>query len=160
MDKHTSELPFFHLLPVELALRYYRKSPRHEFVVGLDGLTDPNMKAEQLHRWGLGVSYHDFEVSLGAGALNKYLWASGYELETINWFPPDLEERLMTSYFLDLGINEVNIGYARPALNLIFRKPDGSHPEPQRRTLALDWIELITNYHKLDPRMKARLASD
>ena len=71
-DYHTSQLPFFGMLPDDLALRYSSKSPREEFATGLkDGLPSseagvPPLEhagaAERLARWGRGLSFHEFEL--------------------------------------------------------------------------------------------------
>jgi S-adenosylmethionine-dependent methyltransferase len=68
-DWHTSLLPFFQWLPQELALQYIQFSPRNELV---DLLTPPS-KANllELQRWGLGVSFHEFDLALGKDIRNS-----------------------------------------------------------------------------------------
>jgi 2-polyprenyl-3-methyl-5-hydroxy-6-metoxy-1,4-benzoquinol methylase len=68
-DWHTSLLPFFQWLPQELALQYMEFSPRSELV---DLLTPPS-KANlvELQRWGLGVSFHEFDLALGKDIRNS-----------------------------------------------------------------------------------------
>ncbi len=62
-DAHTSQLNFFHWLPDELAIAFAQKSPRKFFVSEMsDRQADLPLK---LARWGRGVSYHEFVMSLG-----------------------------------------------------------------------------------------------
>jgi 2-polyprenyl-3-methyl-5-hydroxy-6-metoxy-1,4-benzoquinol methylase len=68
-DWHTSLLPFFNWLPRELALEYIQFSPRAELV---DLLTPPSdVNLVELQRWGLGVSFHEFDVALGKDIRNS-----------------------------------------------------------------------------------------
>lgn len=63
-DAHTSFLPFFHWLPDDLAMRYGTHSMRS---IAEEG-DDPSDPTTVLHflRHGRGVSYHEFELALGA----------------------------------------------------------------------------------------------
>jgi len=68
-DWHTSLLPFFNWLPRELALQYMQFSPRAELV---DLLTPPSeVNLIELQRWGLGVSFHEFDLALGKDIRNS-----------------------------------------------------------------------------------------
>ena len=66
-DDHSSLLHFFHMIPNELALLYYKKTPRGGFKDTLSaGLTISKGDAlSRLSRFGRGVSYHEFEFALG-----------------------------------------------------------------------------------------------
>ena len=66
-DHHTAQMPFFHLLPDELALDYYPWSEREDFKAGIAAAAEEGRDAalEAIVRWGRGVSFHDFEVVLG-----------------------------------------------------------------------------------------------
>lgn len=63
-DYHTSQLPFFGLLPDELALRYFDRSERDDFKEDVSkALAEGEAAARQrLIRWGRGVSFHEFEL--------------------------------------------------------------------------------------------------
>lgn len=62
-DGHTAHLPFFHWLPDELAIRYAGRSPRPEVAeLGPEVTAD---EVERLARHGRGVSYHEFELTMG-----------------------------------------------------------------------------------------------
>lgn len=149
-DFHTSHLPFFHLLPEELALRYFHRSPRAEFVNGMAQASAAGAE-EALHRWGIGASFHDFEVAFDVDTLDGLIVASGYEWEIINWFPPGLDDKVMIKYFLDRGVDR-DLGFAKAVLNLIFRKPvtaeRTSFPAVPRAHL-----ENICDHHDLDRRI-------
>ncbi len=62
-DHHTTRLPFFTMLPDDLALRYWRRSERPDFRKAMDEAVHDGREAEALARWGRGVSYHDFELA-------------------------------------------------------------------------------------------------
>jgi S-adenosylmethionine-dependent methyltransferase len=72
-DHHTSLLPFFHWLPDELAIEYSTHSPRKIFNTEFRDASS----RQQFIRAGRGVSYHEFEVSIGhlpevAGYLGQF----------------------------------------------------------------------------------------
>lgn len=154
-DAHTSHLPFFHLLPPELGLRYFNRSPRAEFVNGMrdyiGGTADP---AIGLHRWGLGPSYHDFEIAFDVASLDGLIVANGFEWEMTNWFPPGIDDQTLIHYFIERGVDK-DIGFARCVLNLIFRKPgyDGATARP---SIGQDHLQVLVDYHHLDPRLLSR----
>jgi SAM-dependent methyltransferase len=64
-DHHTSLLPFFGMLPADLALRYVDCSPRDDFRVDIEnGLAQgSDVARERLARWGRPASYHEFELA-------------------------------------------------------------------------------------------------
>lgn len=132
-DDHTAKLPFYHLLPLELKARYASQSPRTDFSQGIAELAaknSPDMETA-ICRWGVGLSFHDFEVGFGCNDLETILLADGYEYETTNWWPISTEERALISYFLDKPVHKP-LGFCRSVLNLIFVKP---HPGATGRAL-------------------------
>lgn len=61
-DGHTSQLPFYHWLPDDLAQDYCKFSPRtafRELSTDLERDLGP-----ELARWGRGLSYHEFDLSM------------------------------------------------------------------------------------------------
>jgi SAM-dependent methyltransferase len=146
-DRHTTFLPLFHLLPDELAFRCLEKTSRWAFKESMRQALEGSREeaATTRARWGLGVSYHEFELALG-DRLENLVVADGYEKEIVKFFPIDGEERLLQTFLLESGM-DVPIGFARFVLNLIFRKPgvrpgqDAEPPPP-----ALDRSGLVTNY--------------
>ncbi len=152
-DEHTTLLPFFHLLPPEIALRYYPYSPRAEFVQTMQqaATVSPAALQMELTRQGKGISYHEFQLGLHEVDLGNLLVSDGYEPEILRWMPGDLEEKLLQTYFINQSL-DIPIGFARHVLNLIFRKPlDPAAPNPARAQLALrSRLPYLTNYLDLE----------
>lgn len=146
MDTHTAFLPFFHLLPGPVALRYYRRSQRQKVIRTLDQALQVSEQEAELARirLGTGISFHDFQIALDIEDLGPVLAADGYEPEMLAWFPITLEERLLQTFFLARDV-PAPIGFARSVLNLILRKPDCGIPAEPLLTLA-SRAEFITNY--------------
>ncbi len=61
-DGHTSQLPFFHWLPDELAFQYSRFSPRENFRELYREWNDSSR--EHFLRRGRGFSYHEMELAI------------------------------------------------------------------------------------------------
>src|SRR5664279_270714 len=61
-DHHTSYLPFFHWLPDEIAFAYSPFAKRETYNEIFRGMSDE--ARVRFARWGRGVSYHDFVLSL------------------------------------------------------------------------------------------------
>jgi S-adenosylmethionine-dependent methyltransferase len=137
-DGHTALLPFFSMLPAELAIHYAAFSPREMLVQSIgDALKQSESTAlNSMTRWGLGVSYHEFQVALGD--LTDLVVGDGYDPEIFSDRPVSLAERCLYTYWKHPGVN-APVGFARELLDLIFRKPD-SAPAPPRceRILPID----------------------
>ena len=119
-DEHTSGLPFFNMLPDDLALLYARKSSRAHFVDDLkQGRRTSRLYA--LEKWGRGVSYHDFEVAIGdlAG-----LVVGGDDGPDQKSGP---EEELLQRWFELSGL-DLPVCFTRAYLELILRKPAAADP--------------------------------
>jgi 2-polyprenyl-3-methyl-5-hydroxy-6-metoxy-1,4-benzoquinol methylase len=78
-DHHTAQMPFFHLLPDELAADYYPRSARQDFKDAIDVAAQNGRQAtlEAIVRWGRGVSFHEFELVFGD--LSRHVVASNYD---------------------------------------------------------------------------------
>jgi 2-polyprenyl-3-methyl-5-hydroxy-6-metoxy-1,4-benzoquinol methylase len=152
MDVHTTFLPFFHLLPGPIALRYYRRTQRQRVIKTLDAAAGISEREAELARirLGTGISFHEFQIALGIDDLGAVLAADGYEPEMLAWFPIPLEERLLQTFFLARDV-PAPIGFARFVLNVILRKPDGVLPtEPliplsSRRALLVNYAHAKTD---------------
>ena len=124
-DIHTSKLPFLHMLPSRLYARYAVNSPRFAFS---NSFSDEKQKSNSLldmkiARWGRGVSYHDFELSLGKD-YQKFTVAEGFEPEIIDWFACTPEEEILR-WYVQYKHFDVPLGFTRCVLNIIFKKfPD------------------------------------
>src|SRR5215469_1209157 len=155
-DSHTSEMPFFHLLSPHLALQYFGRSPRAEFVCGMrDVMKTSEDAVTALHRWGLGASFHEFEIAFETDSLDGLIVANGFEPEMINWFPPRLEDKLLVTYFIEKELQQ-NIGFARSVLNFIFKKPDGAGAVA-RPFGDKSHISTLIDYFGLDQRLYGKL---
>lgn len=117
-DLHTSHLPFFHMLPLSLAARYFERSPRDLFVHSVRSSTDRDM---MIQRWGTGVSYHEFEVAVGDTCADNMV-ADGFEEEITSLYPIQMEDELLASFFERKGLRK-HRAFTRNHLNFILRKP-------------------------------------
>jgi SAM-dependent methyltransferase len=97
LDRHSSQLPFFNMLPDELALRYYRRSPRRDYVEAIDHAED---KGLALVRQGRGVSYHEFELALETdlSGLRAQLVGDVWDVEMLRFERVEDEERSLQAY--------------------------------------------------------------
>jgi 2-polyprenyl-3-methyl-5-hydroxy-6-metoxy-1,4-benzoquinol methylase len=98
-DHHTAQMPFFHLLPAELALEYYPHSSREDFKAALEAATRNGSDAahETLARWGRGVSFHEFEVVFG-DQLGQHVLASNYDPILFGERPIHADEVILARY--------------------------------------------------------------
>jgi 2-polyprenyl-3-methyl-5-hydroxy-6-metoxy-1,4-benzoquinol methylase len=97
-DHHTAQIPFFHLLPDELALEYYPRSGREDFKAAIDAAAQGGRAAalEAIARWGRGVSFHEFELVFER--LDRHVIASNYDLMLFGERPVHPEEMLLARY--------------------------------------------------------------
>ena len=127
-DHHTSQLPFFHLLPEELALLYYNRSERPEFLNAFGDATrgDPEEATETLERWGRGVSYHEFELVFPE--LADHVVACNYDPILFPERPVQPEELALARY-LERVRPDLAPVFSRSWLDLILTPwPHGSRP--------------------------------
>ena len=126
-DSHTTDLPFFHLLPLDLAVQY-KDVKRSGFIDSLKAGYNVSYSQglEVFYRWGLGASYHEFEIALGE-KYKEYICAEGFEPEILSWFGVNLEEELLRYYLKEKNLN-IPLAFSRSVLNMTFMKPnqDGS----------------------------------
>jgi 2-polyprenyl-3-methyl-5-hydroxy-6-metoxy-1,4-benzoquinol methylase len=123
LDYHTSMLPFFSMLPMEVRLAYAKNSPRATFASEFSGTKQREnfTSAERLIRWGAGISYHEFELALGSD-VHQYIIADGYEPE-IDCLLGTLSDDLIIQMQLKLFAPHVHRAFSRRAFHLIIRKP-------------------------------------
>jgi 2-polyprenyl-3-methyl-5-hydroxy-6-metoxy-1,4-benzoquinol methylase len=97
-DHHTAQMPFFHLLPDELALEYYPRSQREDFRSALDAAAQRGRAAglEAIARWGRGVSFHEFEVAFDD--LSQHVLASNYDPLLFEERPVHADEVILARY--------------------------------------------------------------
>lgn len=63
-DRHTSQLPFFHWLPDQLAVRYAKFTTHSSLPRVLGDFEATPENQERLIRSGRGVSFHEFELAI------------------------------------------------------------------------------------------------
>src|SRR5690606_19591831 len=124
INYHTSYLPFFDMLPDELACHYLRRSPRAGFRDSMIKALERSREhaTDVLDRWGRGVSYHEFEQALGD--LSGLVVGDGFDPIILNVKPLAFEEELLARFMLHHGV-EAPIGFARRSIDVILRKPGG-----------------------------------
>ena len=148
-DDHTAEMPFFHMLPTDLKVRYAINSARSGLHEALSALADTS--GDELEtlvcRLGIGISYHDFEIGFDITDLETCLIGDGFETPILNWWPPLLEEHILMNYFVEKPILKP-LAFCRNVLNLIFVKP---HPNETGATLRhnAEHIQKIWKQHAL-----------
>ena len=78
-DRHTSQLPFFQMLPIDHQLLYADRSPRTTFADNIAAHRERSPGEDALRaltiRWGQSVTFHDFEVAIGD--VNQRIVSSG-----------------------------------------------------------------------------------
>lgn len=118
-DEHTSQLPFFHWLPDDLAFRYSRYSPRAN-VNGLYRELTPDALQHFLRR-GRGASYHEFEVAIAPA--NELRVVSSL-LGHLGWRRTLREPRIAHRFkkFLRHARPDLHPGWFEKDLDLIIRK--------------------------------------
>jgi S-adenosylmethionine-dependent methyltransferase len=119
-DRHTSWLPFFHMLPVDLQLHYADRSPRATFAdnVAAHRQRQPGDAAlrELMIRWGQSVSFHDFEVAIGD--VNDRILASGLHPNLMKLRPERPEEQPLREFLRSTDLS-IHPGFTRYYLDLI-----------------------------------------
>ena len=128
---HTSEIPFFDMVPQELALGQLDRSPHAAF---RESMRAAMARSEEeaslvLTRWGTGISHHEFEAVLGD--LGELVVGSGFDPEIAAHKPIVIEEELLLSYLV-MTEQPIPLAFARVSVDVILRKPDGSPREPFR----------------------------
>jgi ubiquinone/menaquinone biosynthesis C-methylase UbiE len=122
-DWHSSRLPFFNQLPDELAIRYFDRSPRADYVAavrkGLSGSEEEGILA--MTRQGRGVSYHEFELALDS-PLEELVVGDGYDPEMVD-MNPVVHDELALKDFVERERLGVPLGFTRYWLDLLIRKP-------------------------------------
>ncbi|MDI1289617.1 MAG: hypothetical protein PSX37_06675 [bacterium] len=119
LDAHTSLESFFGLLPDEVAIAA-APSVRREFLASSLQQIPAAAQSEALARWGRGVSFHDFEVTLGE-SIHAHIVADGYDPRILNLRGPSLSEQILAEYWRRAGVAKPR-AWSRPDLDIIFSK--------------------------------------
>jgi len=139
-DHHTARMPFFHLLPDELALEYYARSARSDFTGAIDAAVAGGLDAglEAIARWGRGVSFHEFELAFED--LDRHVIASSYDTILLGERPPQPEETALARY-LDRARPDLAPAWSRYWLDLILAPEPLEHRPPFVRPWSADTSE-------------------
>jgi 2-polyprenyl-3-methyl-5-hydroxy-6-metoxy-1,4-benzoquinol methylase len=127
-DHHTARMPFFHMLPDELALDYTPRSDREDFKAAIDAAADNGREAalEAIARWGRGVSFHEFELVFDD--LSQHVLASSYDPLLFGERPIHPDEVMLARY-LDHRRPDLAPCWSRYWLDLILSpQPLASRP--------------------------------
>jgi S-adenosylmethionine-dependent methyltransferase len=125
-DAHTSMLPFFHWLPDELAFAYSRMSPRESIREQYRELDEDSL----LHflRRGRGVSYHEFDLTLGAaqqldvvGSLTHFD-RRRHRFPLLSWLRRRRSAASRYERLLAQIVPELHPGFLQRDLDLVIRK--------------------------------------
>lgn len=126
-DHHTAQMPFFHLLPDELAAGYYPRSARADFTAAMATAAErgPQELLQAVARWGRGVSFHEFELVFDDG-LDRHVIGSNYDPLLFGERPVHSDEVLLARY-LDRWRPDLAPVWSRYWLDLILS------PEPVQK---------------------------
>ncbi len=143
-DHHTAQMPFFHLLPEDLAAEYYGHSEREDLRESLAEaeLAGPPALHEAVVRWGRGVSFHEFEVVFGD--LSRHVLASSYDPVLFRERPIHPEEVVLARY-LDRVRPDLAPAWSRQWLDLILSPQALEH----RPAFVWPWIAETTESHRV-----------
>jgi ubiquinone/menaquinone biosynthesis C-methylase UbiE len=126
-DDHTGDLPFFHWLPDELALEYFKQTPRYQ--ASPFDTTSEEAKLT-LSRFGRGVSYHDIELALGPiGDLDFLVDRQSFQMRQnlLRWLYYRQSINRRYANILRRQRPDLPLGLFMPYLNIAIRKKAG-HP--------------------------------
>jgi len=139
-DHHTAQMPFFHLLPDELAAEYYPWSARADFTAAAAAAAERGRDAllEAIVRWGRGVSFHEFEVVFED--LSRHVIASNYDLTLFGERPVHPDEVILARY-LERWRPDLAPVWSRYWLDLILSPRPVDRREPQLRPWTARTIE-------------------
>lgn len=117
-DSHTAGLPFFDWLPDDLAFYYSRFSERSVFRDNFRDINDESML--NFKRWGRGVSYHEFELSMTPiGNLNIISSLAQHEKTTLLKYGFEAVRYINTLKRIYKGLEPA---FCYPYLDLVIRK--------------------------------------
>jgi 2-polyprenyl-3-methyl-5-hydroxy-6-metoxy-1,4-benzoquinol methylase len=114
LDGHSTQLQYVQMLPLDLALRYLRRSPR-DLARAVGDADDP---ALAFHRFGSTVSYHDFELFFD-DEVTRGVVAGGWHPWAVFDEPLRRDEVALTDY-LRLNGHLAPAGFGRAWVDLTY----------------------------------------
>jgi 2-polyprenyl-3-methyl-5-hydroxy-6-metoxy-1,4-benzoquinol methylase len=123
VDSHTSGLPFFQWLPERIRREYYKNSPREmlKFAWQRCEALAPYKLPNMIQEWGVGLSYHDFELALGK-EIHSAIVADGWEEHFIKSHGRSPDDDLLLDMWERWQIG-AHRAFAKAWLNFIIKKP-------------------------------------
>jgi 2-polyprenyl-3-methyl-5-hydroxy-6-metoxy-1,4-benzoquinol methylase len=157
IDFHSSQLPYFTMVPPELGERIYTMSRRTEWINRVNQEATVNLG---LHRRGQAVSFHDFWAVFGnkMDDINSLIVADGFSSHKLNWKSWKLCETHFLEQFNYLRTSKnkmynynIHSTFAKSMLNFILKKPQDKKNKvlevgdvflklPNEQTEGQDWL--------------------
>ncbi len=139
-DHHTAQMPFFHLLPDELAARVLRdarseRTSRLRSTSAAERGRDAALQA--IVRWGRGISFHEFEVVFGD--LSRHVIASNYDPLLFGERPVHPDEVILARY-LERWRPDLAPAWSRYWLDLILSPQPVERRQPFVRPWTADTV--------------------
>lgn len=122
-DAHSSGLHFFGMLPEEVGLEYAERSPRDDFRAAVTGASDRSLA---LRRFGLPLSFHEFELYLGGHDLHRRIVADGLDNNLIHLHLATNAELALDAYFRNNGV-DVHRTFCRYWIEFVCAFDDEAH---------------------------------
>jgi ubiquinone/menaquinone biosynthesis C-methylase UbiE len=131
-DWHSSQAPFMAQLPDELALRYYDRTPRQDFIdtIGAGLAQSWEDGQEALTRFGRGMSYHELELVFGD--LSRHVLASNWEPELFSHRDVHPEE-VALARMMDQVRPDLAPAFSRYWLDVVLSVSPIAEPPPMMR---------------------------
>lgn len=132
-DGHTTWLPFFESLPHDVALDYFSRTPRQGLAALVTSARRRSTEAalEQLTRLGRGVSYHDFELAIGAD-VHGMVVGDGFDPEPLAYYGIGDETRFLYGYAVRRNL-AIHPAFLRSTIDVVLQKPGGTPLRPRPR---------------------------
>ena len=123
-DGHASWLPFFNMLPPDIAIEYAHRSPRDALRTSIAWAKQESRERaiEMRQNFGTAFSYHDFEIAFECDDLRPFVLDDGMDAGLLTWYGPKDEEAFLWRYMQDNGI-KLTQGFSRQIFSVIFQKP-------------------------------------
>jgi len=122
-DLHATRMPFGHMLPDQIAIRYFGRAPHDAYRESMKWAAAQSEAKliEMRHGFGTGLSFHDFEIAFGTRDIQSLVADDGLGPEMMAWYRDDLETNLLWQYMQSVNL-PLSRGWSRQFLNIIFRK--------------------------------------
>ncbi|MFZ5617595.1 MAG: methyltransferase domain-containing protein [Pseudomonadota bacterium] len=121
-DNHTSRLPFFQMLPIELQAKVAAHSPRSDFRESMLRALENGGGRDGIHmylmRWGQSVSFHEFDLAFEN--IDSRILSGGDHPNIMKLRPPEIHEELLRQYMESAGIKR-HPAFSRYFIDMIIR---------------------------------------